>query len=117
MAVRRFFEREARNLGFRLARRVVNACGRPDEDRGDQPEFGRLDHTLDRDLIAWMRNRCRYRRQSPRRLHEPGVAFMRPASLGFHIPLIPEPIHAAFSRPTSGGGPANIASMRSSLRR
>jgi len=27
MAVRRFFEREARNLGFRLARRVVNAGG------------------------------------------------------------------------------------------
>src|SRR5947209_7269590 len=114
MTVSRFVERETRYIGFRLLRRFADAGGRADQDWSNEPQPRRFDYALYRDPIAGMRDRCRDRWKLPRGMHGPVVSLVRPVGLCCHgVP----PISAALSWPSVGGGPANIASMRSSLRR
>ncbi len=91
VAVRRLHQREARYVGFRLLRRVANARGRPDQDRGDQPNLAASTTPSIEILIAGMRNRRRYGRQLLRGVHEPVVSLAWPVSFGFHRLSHPSP--------------------------
>src|SRR5947209_6382315 len=113
MTVSRLLERETRYICFRLLRRVADAGGRPDQDWSNEPQPHRFDYALYRDPVAGVRNRRCDRWELPRRVHEPVISLVRPVRLcGHGFP----PIYAALSWPTVGGGPAKIASTRSSLR-
>src|SRR5205823_5284035 len=109
VAVRRLLQRKARYVELRPLGDVANAIGRSDQDRGDQTEPRRLYGTLERDFVTWMGNRRGHRRQLLGCPQQPIVALVRSNRLVFH-----RGAHAALSRPTAGGEPANIASLRSS---